>query len=724
METVKVFLWQLLAPPVLLLLLVDCANGDLPGPSEPLPPMKKDIGEPALRAGSRFLPDLFASPLDRNSAYSGGENTSTVEDTLEMGLQLAGASPVHLAIRGIAQPDSVRCKWRDVARTSEQREQAIRFWLDLDADDKLPSPTETESLLLSATEHANPVYPATVRANLRSLARGGTSTEYQFLVCYIDFTVSEYLLGTGLTGVTTLTVAYDRVSEERSYDLYRLAHTAGEFGNQELFTEAEYQVYLDQVVSDAELTFGLIVGDWESVVFLAPMGAHSAIAVEAWQAVAQWDLQTEEGGVVNAVRYGASQSDPEYTQTLANLKSRITVAAASDAFTGKRIASADGLTQYYKDIGAYDDIAPADGSTDTFTPAQPPPVPECATGAAVASAPVNRVLVRDCELLLSVKETLAGTATLNWSVDTAMSGWEGVNTGGQPLRVTSLNLNGKSLGGSIPPELANLYALTTLNLNNNQLTGIVPPELGNLSDLTTLELGNNKLSGSIPEKLEELAKLTRLRLAGGNVFTGCIPEELEDIADHDLAGTGLSYCLPPDLRTAYFYPTYDILTTSYSARTNCPMFYWKCLGPDEPDEPESDGLSNAFLANGGTLRLGFTVKSEDVPGAVTGVWFEARVKAHASTARPAILEPGDYGYQIYSGSGLVAEMASLHRLAWTHPYYDVWTDETVSGPAITSGLSGSLNDVAIQINGPSSWDMLSLTRLRMVVEYDANRPAQ
>ena len=29
----------------------------------------------------------------------------------------------------------------------------------------------------------------------------------------------------------------------------------------------------------------------EGVVFLAPMGAHNAIAVEAWQAVEQWGVQ-------------------------------------------------------------------------------------------------------------------------------------------------------------------------------------------------------------------------------------------------------------------------------------------------------------------------------------------------------------------------------------------------------------------------------------------------
>lgn len=64
-------------------------------------------------------------------------------------------------------------------------------------------------------------------------------------------------------------------------------------------------------------------GCYEAVVFLAPMGAHSAIATEAWQVVAQWDVQTGDQGVVNPVRYAAAQYNPEHTQTLARLKSRI-----------------------------------------------------------------------------------------------------------------------------------------------------------------------------------------------------------------------------------------------------------------------------------------------------------------------------------------------------------------------------------------------------------------
>ena len=63
----------------------------------------------------------------------------TVEELLEQGLHLAGASPAHLAIRGTAASNSIRCDWCGIARTASQREDAIRFWLRLDEDDTIPS---------------------------------------------------------------------------------------------------------------------------------------------------------------------------------------------------------------------------------------------------------------------------------------------------------------------------------------------------------------------------------------------------------------------------------------------------------------------------------------------------------------------------------------------------------------------------------------------------------
>ena len=191
----------------------------------------------------------------------------------------------------------------------------------------------------------NPVYPETVRSNFQAIARGGLSMDYMFLTCYADYAISEYLLGPSITGTPMLTVAYDRRGEARSYELYRVAHAWGEFGDESLMSEGEYEAYLNQIAQDVDLLLSIFLEDRESVVFLAPMGAHNAIAVEAWQAVTQWDLQEDDEEVVHAVRYGVPEGDPEYTQTLANLESRITAGATTADFADDRIENASGLNQ-------------------------------------------------------------------------------------------------------------------------------------------------------------------------------------------------------------------------------------------------------------------------------------------------------------------------------------------------------------------------------------------
>ena len=175
--------------------------------------------------------------------------------------------------------------------------------------------------------------------------------------------------------------------------------------------------------------------------------------------------------MVHAARYGVPEGDPEHTQTLAKLKSRITAATTGDASTGDRIANVTGLTPYYRDIGAYGDITPDDGSTATFTPSQPPAAYTCASGTAVTDPGVNRPLVHDCEALLGAKDTLRGTATLDWAASTSIGDWEGITTGDTPTRVTKVELPNKSLSGNIPPELGTVFKLTHLDLSGNSLTG-------------------------------------------------------------------------------------------------------------------------------------------------------------------------------------------------------------------------------------------------------------
>ena len=141
----------------------------------------------------------------------------------------------------------------------------------------------------------------------------------------------------------------------------------------------------------------------------------------------------------------------------------------------------------------------------------------CATGSAVPDAANNPGLVSDCEALLAARDTLAGTATLNWSADTPIANWTGIVLGEASGRVTELLLSGISLAGEIPKELGNLPNLQTLDLSDNGLTGTIPAELGILSNLQGLYLGGNRL-------------------------TGCVPDGLRDVSSNDFAMLDLSYC--------------------------------------------------------------------------------------------------------------------------------------------------------------------------------------
>ena len=90
--------------------------------------------------------DLFTSGVGRNSSAFGATSGATVEEVLEQRLNLAEVSPVHLTFRGTANEGSTRCQWRGVARASSQREDAIRFRLDLADADSLPSAAEVDDV--------------------------------------------------------------------------------------------------------------------------------------------------------------------------------------------------------------------------------------------------------------------------------------------------------------------------------------------------------------------------------------------------------------------------------------------------------------------------------------------------------------------------------------------------------------------------------------------------
>ena len=139
----------------------------------------------------------------------------------------------------------------------------------------------------------------------------------------------------------------------------------------------------------------------------------------------------------------------------------------------------------------------------------------CVTGGLVDVTALG--LMADCGTLLAARDSLAGTATLNWSTDTPIADWSGVVVGGTPGRVIELRLSDLGLSGQIPLELGDLPNLQHLNLSDNQLTGGIPAELGELANLQELYLGGNRL-------------------------TGCVPDGLRDVPNNDFTSLGLPFC--------------------------------------------------------------------------------------------------------------------------------------------------------------------------------------
>ena len=174
----------------------------------------------------------------------------------------------------------------------------------------------------------------------------------------------------------------------------------------------------------------------------------------------------------------------------------------------------------------------------------------CTSASVVPYASINPDLVSDCRILLVARDTLAGSATLNWSTGLSMQLWDGITLEDRPPRLIKLDLEGRGLTGKIPPGLGDLSNIQQFRLPTNQLAGTIPLELGSISTLRELDLERNQLTGELPKELGQLLDLKLLRVNKNNL-TGRIPPELGrltklgylGLTDNQLTGT-----IPPELR--------------------------------------------------------------------------------------------------------------------------------------------------------------------------------
>ncbi|KAL0647359.1 hypothetical protein Bca4012_045650 [Brassica carinata] len=91
--------------------------------------------------------------------------------------------------------------------------------------------------------------------------------------------------------------------------------------------------------------------------------------------------------------------------------------------------------------------------------------------------------------------------------------------------LTSLNMGGNHISGTIPRDIGNLVNLQVLSLEANMLTGELPVSFGKLLELQVLEVYTNALSGELPSYFDKMTQLQKIHL-NSNSFQGRIPKSI------------------------------------------------------------------------------------------------------------------------------------------------------------------------------------------------------
>ena len=480
--------------------------------------------------------------------------------------------------------------------------------------------------------------------------------------CFADVQVGEYILGSGPSTLTVLAAHPVFPSTPHSYAEEMRSNV------ERILIEGGAQP------RGLEVSPGGI-GGREKVLFIGPSSDYS---VEALRVISAWDLERRDDGTVYVIhpfydywidkegggyRSQIEWTIPDFKTAVAGTNQQRVADNGGRAGKGDQypmlLTSVEQLHSLYVETGA---INHPDGPPETTFP------PAC--GLAVPNQASNPGLRRDCMALLDGKDTLRGTGTLNWRVDTTIADWDGITTGGTPSRVTNLELEDEDLTGSIPAALGNLTGLTHLDLSGNALTGSIPAELGQLHNLEEVRLS-------------------------GNSLVGCIPVGLKDVPTNDLSSLNLLYCSPPA-------PTG--LTARATTANSVPLTWMAVSNATKYRVEYRESGAVVWLMEGNAI----TTTSRTVDELACGTAYELRLSAHGSgttyaaawsepsetlTASTAACTPPVFGATAYSFN--ILENAAVEAAVGTVSA----TDD--SGEAVTYAITAG-NDARLVAIGEAS----------------------
>ncbi|CUG89707.1 GP46-like surface antigen, putative [Bodo saltans] len=166
--------------------------------------------------------------------------------------------------------------------------------------------------------------------------------------------------------------------------------------------------------------------------------------------------------------------------------------------------------------------------------------------------------------------------TSPWNMSDTRNSLDGVTFDGNCV-VTSIDLAGRNLSGTLPKSLGNFTSLTTFVVSHNLIRGTLPPQYSAWKSISQFLVANNSLSGTLPHEYMSWIKLgefhihqneingtlpsslsnwTSIRFfsAFENKFTGTLPPEysawgrtrLNGLKEFSLHKNSLSGSLPPE----------------------------------------------------------------------------------------------------------------------------------------------------------------------------------
>lgn len=160
-----------------------------------------------------------------------------------------------------------------------------------------------------------------------------------------------------------------------------------------------------------------------------------------------------------------------------------------------------------------------------------------------------------------------GWTGANWQTSAPIGTWEGVTTAfiNGEERVVQLDLSFKTMSGTLPAVLADLFEIQQLRLANTGLEGPIPGGIGQLTKLTHLVLDGNNFSGtSLPPQLANLTNLQELSISNSGLmgdvpagFSGLTNLHTLQLNQNNLTGnlnwlTGLTNLTHLDLSSNFF----------------------------------------------------------------------------------------------------------------------------------------------------------------------------